>query len=152
MDLGYVYIIVNPADKSKIYINHTIFLPRKVIIDYREETGIDDAEMEWFLSLPDSKLSLNMIEYKLRQFRNPFKSHIYNIHLDVALSYFLKDIVDFFELFKTREKINWRIDQFVTYQELCAKTQLELLYPLLHRNYIRNKLAILRRNQGLPNQ
>lgn len=149
MDIGYVYIMVNPANTGKIYLNHSTYLPRQVISEYRAQSGIDDAEMEWFLSLPDSRLSLKMIEYKLFQFRNPLEERIYNIHLDSALSYFLKDLADFFELYKTRKKINWRVNQFVTYQELCAKTHLEQLYPLLHRNYVRNKLMIMRRNQGL---
>lgn len=86
----------------------------------------------------------------------PYKSHneqnIYIIGIDTALSIFLKDIVDFFDVFRFRTTIHWRVGQLVTYQELCAKTHIERMYPLLLRSFIRNRIAIRKRDSQTGDQ
>jgi hypothetical protein len=144
MKVGYVYIISDPQKLGKIVLGRTEYLPRKVVADYREATGIQTAEMSWFMHLPDTELGFRMASYKLMPYKSYLEKDTYNIAIDTALCFFLKDIAEFFGMFKYKSKINWKIDQLVSYEELCAKTHIESLYPLLHRAYIRNKLSILK--------
>lgn len=144
--LGYVYILVDADNTDRIILGLSEYLPQKVVEDYKLKTGKEKITLEWFLALPYPKLAYKMIQYKLMPYASHHEQHTYIIGIDTALSIFLKDIVEFFDIYKFRTTIHWRVGQLVTYQELCAKTHVERMYPLLLRSYLRNKIAIRKRD------
>ncbi len=144
--LGYIYILVDADSPDKIILGMSEYLPQKVVEDFKQQTGKEHITLEWFLAFAYPKLGLKMIQYKLMPYKSHFEPHTYVIGIDTALSIFLKDIVDFFDVFRFRSTIHWRVGQLVTYKELCAKTHIERLYPILLRSYLRNKIAIRKRD------
>ncbi len=146
--IGYVFILVDADQPDRIILGLTEYLPQQVVDDYKKKTGKENISLEWFLALTYPKLAYKMIQYKLMPYKSRHQQDMYIIGIDTALSIFLKDIVEFFDIFQFRTTIHWRVGQLVTYQDLCAKTHIERMYPLLLRSYLRNKMAIHRRNSG----
>lgn len=146
MSAGYVFIVANPAERERIFVGSYAGLPSVALNEFKLKYNNDDLYIPWFLSLNDSELGLRMIRFKLRPFVNNTDSDLYNIGADFALSLFFKDIVDFFEIFKYRQEVFWSIGKPITYQELCLRSNIEKMYPVLWRTYIRNKISISKRN------